>query len=44
MLTTKYDLCSLNMDVSFYMLNQKSVDLENIAKGQSANIGIENTN
>ena len=28
----------------FYMLNQKSVDLENIAKGQSANIGIENTN
>ena len=34
---------SLNMDASFYMLNQKSVDLENIAKGQNANIGIENT-
>ena len=43
-LTMEWFAYSLNMDASFYMLNQKSVDLENIAKGQSANIGIENTN
>ena len=42
-LTMEWFAYSLNMDASFYMLNQKSVGLENIAKGQNANIGIENT-